>query len=195
MTRLIKFEPARLEEKQRDLYERVSSGKRASGKQHFKLMDENGCLNGPFNAFLLSPEIGGALSSLGEAIRYRSELQDRVREIAILVVAEEFKSEFEWYAHSTVALSLGIEGHLLDEIKVGNIPEFEDKNEKLLYIFSTQILKKRTVDNNMYENAVDAIGEKGVLELTALLGYYSTLALIMNVFKIGLPDDQQPVFS
>ena len=83
----------------------------------------------------------------------------------------------------------------MDEIKVGNIPELEDKNEKLLYIFSTQILKKRTVDNNMYENAVDAIGEKGVLELTALLGYYSTLALIMNVFKIGLPDDQQPVFS
>jgi 4-carboxymuconolactone decarboxylase len=101
--RIPKLPPAELDDEQRALYDAIAGGRRAQGRQLFRLSDADGCLEGPFNAFLLQPRLGSALQALGAAVRYETALDDRSREIAILVVAAHWHSDFERYAHEAVA--------------------------------------------------------------------------------------------
>ena len=118
--RIPKFEPAALDDDQRSLYDQITGGRRAQGPQLFRLADAEGRLEGPFNAFLLQPRLGSALQALGASVRYDTELDDRCREIAILVVAAHWRSDFEQYAHEAVARSIGVTDHDLDAIRDGN---------------------------------------------------------------------------
>src|SRR3954451_15798780 len=93
--RLGKLAPSALTGEQRVVYDAVTGGPRAQGPQLFRLVDEEGALEGPFNAFLLQPHVGAPLQALGAALRYQTSLSDRAREIAILVVAVHWESEFE----------------------------------------------------------------------------------------------------
>ena len=104
--RIPKLEPSALDDDQRSLYDAIAGGRRAQGPQLFRLADSAGRLEGPFNAFLLQPRLGSALQALGSAVRYDTALDDRCREIAILVVAAHWRSDFEWYAHEAVARSV-----------------------------------------------------------------------------------------
>ena len=94
--RIKKLALSALDDEQRALYDAIAGGRRAQGPQLFRLTDADGCLEGPFNAFLLQPRLGSALQALGSAVRYETGLDDRSREIAILVVAAYWRSEFEW---------------------------------------------------------------------------------------------------
>src|SRR4051794_30937092 len=100
--RLAKFRPGDLDHEQRQLYDAIAGGPRAQGPQLFQLVDDDGCLEGPFNALLLQPGLGQALQALGAAVRYETSPPDRAREVAILVVAHHWRSGFEWYAHEAV---------------------------------------------------------------------------------------------
>ena len=93
--RIPKLNPSSLDDEQRSLYDAIAGGRRAQGPQLFRLVDADGCLEGPFNAFLLQPRLGSALQALGSAVRYDTGLDDRCREIAILVVAAQWQSAFE----------------------------------------------------------------------------------------------------
>ena len=106
--RIPKLDPSSLDDEQRSLYDAIAGGRRAQGPQLFRLADEEGRLEGPFNAFLLQPRLGSALQALGSSVRYDTGLDDRCREIAILVVAAHWRSGFEWYAHEAVARSAGL---------------------------------------------------------------------------------------
>ncbi len=111
--RLPWYAPHELDEPAKALYDRIAGGPRAQGPQAFDLTDGTGRLHGPFNAMLISPEVGGAIQELGSAIRYKSGLSPRAREIAILEVSAVRRSSFEWYAHERVGLQAGV---TLDEI-------------------------------------------------------------------------------
>jgi 4-carboxymuconolactone decarboxylase len=100
--RIPRLAPAELDGEQRALYDAIAGGRRAQGPQLFRLTDADGRLEGPFNAFLLQPRLGSALQALGTAVRYETRLSDRCREIAILVVAAHWRSDFERYAHEAV---------------------------------------------------------------------------------------------
>jgi hypothetical protein len=102
--------PADLDDQQRALYDAIAGGPRAAGPRLFALTDAAGRLNGPFNAMLFAPEVGTALQDLGAAIRYRSSLTARIREMAILAVAAHWDSAFERYAHEAVGRAAGRPG-------------------------------------------------------------------------------------
>src|SRR5579862_2901275 len=106
--RIPKLAPASLDAEQRSLYHSIAGGRRAQGPQLFRLTDEAGCLEGPFNAFLLQPRLGAALQGLGSSVRYETGLDDRCRELAILTVAAHWDSDFEWYAHEPLARAAGL---------------------------------------------------------------------------------------
>src|SRR3954469_12031165 len=108
VSRLPLLKPADLDEQQGLLYRAIAEGPRASGPQLFALVAPDGALNGPFNAMLLSPPVGTALQDLGSALRYRSKLSGRVREMAILAVAHAWGCAFEVYAHQPLALAAGL---------------------------------------------------------------------------------------
>ncbi len=117
--RIPRLEPSALDDDQRSLYDAIAGGRRAQGPQLFRLADSEGRLEGPFNAFLLQPRLGSALQALGSSVRYDTGLDDRCREIAILVVAAHWRSAFEWYAHEAVGRSVGLDEAELAAVREG----------------------------------------------------------------------------
>jgi len=177
------FEPGALEPAQRELFEAIAGGPRAQGPQHFALTRPDGSLRGPFNAFLLAPELGGALQNLGAAIRYRGELTPRVREIAILLVAAHWDSEFEREAHEAVGAASGLRPDELAALRDGDATAFAG-DEGVVAAATVQLLAG-DLDNELWRVASEAIGAEVVFELTTLVGYYSTLALQLRVFRVA----------
>ncbi|MFI6599952.1 carboxymuconolactone decarboxylase family protein [Nonomuraea sp. NPDC050536] len=159
----------------RALYDKIVGGPRGTS-----MLDQEGGLAGPFNAMLLSPAVGDALQELGAAIRYRSALSDRARELAILVVASAWDSAFEQQVHEPIARSLGLTDAQLTAIRSGRPPELGDPAEAAVVRVATALVTGRDLDDEEYA----LLPESVVFELTTLVGYYSTLALQLRVFRV-----------
>jgi 4-carboxymuconolactone decarboxylase len=180
--RLPGLPPQHLDEHQRQVYEAITGGPRAAGPRLFPLTDGAGCLLGPFNAMLLSPPIGTALQALGAAIRYESQLPARIREMAILTVAAHWDSAFEWAAHEAVGRHSGLTGDELAALRSGADPLLSDPTEAAALRAVRVLVARSSLDDTEYAQAVDALGQRRVFELTTLVGYYSMLALQLRVF-------------
>lgn len=183
MSRLDRLVPQALDEEQRKLYVEITEGPRATGPQHFELTDQTGGLNGPFNAFLLSPRVGGALQRLGAALRYETALSPRTRELAILLVAAHWNSEFEWYAHERVGRAVGVTSEELERIRSGETLTLPDPGEASAMLVVHHLLHGDLPDD-VYAAAAAEIGEPLLFELSTLVGYYAGLALQMRVFRV-----------
>lgn len=181
MPRIPRLTPAQLTESQRELYAGITTGPRAQGPQHFALTDRDGTLNGPFNALLFSPGVGEAVQQLGAAIRYRTALDDRCREIAILLVAARWASDFERDAHEAVARGLGIEDVQLHALRAEDISGLRGAEGAVAE--TTLALLDGDLSDAQWARARSALGEAMVFELTTLVGYYAMLALQLRVFR------------
>ena len=173
--------PDQMEPDQKKLYDAITRGTRAQGPQHFALTDDQGRLNGPFGDFLLSPSVGMALQALGAAVRYETELPDRAREIAILLVAARHHSTFERKSHEAIARALGFSRSELESIRREDMTPF-DGFEAMVGRTVLDLLDGDLGDCAWYE-AEDVLGQRTVFELVTLVGYYSTLALQLRVFR------------
>jgi 4-carboxymuconolactone decarboxylase len=185
--RLAKLAVDELTAEQRAVYDAIASGPRAHGPQPFRLVDEQGGLEGPFNAFLLQPALGHALQALGAAVRYETALDDRVREVAVLVVAAGWDSTFEWHAHAPLARQAGLRDEELAAIRAGRFDELTGEVERLVAGTTQKLVQTGDLDDVSYARAVSALGLPGVFELLTLVGYYATLALQLRVFRIPAP--------
>jgi 4-carboxymuconolactone decarboxylase len=188
MTRLRNPTPDELDAGQRALYDEIAGGPRSAGPQLFELVDGQGRLNGPFGIMLHSPAVGGALQGVGAAVRYRSVLSDRVRELAILAVAAHWNSDFELYAHVPLARHAGLAEAEIAALVAGEQVTFEDPAERAVLQVVRALLRTSDLTDAEYAAGSDAIGEKGLVELTTLVGYYATLALQLRVFRVTAPD-------
>ena len=185
--RLPLLTPADLTPAQARVYEQIAGGRRASGPQLFALTHDDGSLTGPFNALLHAPDVGAALSQLGEAIRYHTSLSDRVREIAILTVAAHHRSDFEWYAHERVGRQVGLTEPEIQRIRTLDPIEELAADEQLAYTLCVEALRDRDVCDTTYHDAVASLGRTAVVELVTLVGYYQALALLLSVFRVPAP--------
>jgi 4-carboxymuconolactone decarboxylase len=196
--RIPKLDPSALDGDQRSLYDSIAGGRRAQGPQLFRLANAEGRLEGPFNAFLLQPRLGSALQTLGASVRYDTGLDDRCREIAILVVAAHWRSDFEQYAHEAVARSVGLTDADLAAIRDGRYTDPDAARDgRYTVLTGHEAVVARTVaalaargdlDDAEYRQAVEAVGTAGLFELLTLVGYYATLALQLRVFRVPAPE-------
>jgi 4-carboxymuconolactone decarboxylase len=184
--RIPKLKPAELDDQQRTLYDAIASGRRAQGPQLFRLADADGCLEGPFNAFLLQPRLGSALQALGAAVRYETALDDRSREIAILVVAAHWRSGFERYAHEAVGRAAGLTDAELSAIR-DNQPGVLTGREAVVAQTTASLAARGDLSGAQYDEAIGQLGVDGLFELLTLVGYYATLALQLRVFRVPAP--------
>jgi 4-carboxymuconolactone decarboxylase len=189
--RIPKLEPSSLDGEQRSLYQAIAGGQRAQGPQLFRLTDSEGRLEGPFNAFLLQPRLGSALQALGSSVRYETGLDDRCREIAILVVAAHWQSDFEWYAHEAVGRSAGLGDAELTAIRDGRHDALSGR-EAVVARTVAALAVRGDLDDAEYRDAAGQVGVGGLFELLTLVGYYATLALQLRVFRIPAPDGRVP---
>jgi 4-carboxymuconolactone decarboxylase len=186
MSRLAKLSPASLDADQRAVYDAVAGGPRAAGPQLFRLVDDQGGLEGPFNAFLLQPRLGLALQAVGSAVRYETTLSDRAREVAILVVAAVRDSTFERHAHEAVGRHVGLTETELESIGAGRYDELPT-DERLVAALTRELLDAGDLGDESYDEAVDSLGLPQLFELLTLVGYYDTLALQLRVFRVPAP--------
>jgi 4-carboxymuconolactone decarboxylase len=184
MTRQHRFLPDDLRGDQRSLYEAITSGPRGTGPQAFALTDDDGALRGPFNAFLLAPAVGDALQRLGAAIRYGTSLSDRVRELAVLVVAAHWDSAFERESHEAVGRAVGLTDDELRALREGADLPLDDPGEAAALTL-VRALVSGDADDDTWAACVPPLSRESVFELSTLVGYYATLALQLRVFRVA----------
>ena len=174
--------PDELNPEQSALHAAITGGPRAQGPQHFALTSADGSLRGPFDLMLRSPAVGAAQQELGAAIRYRTAFTDRMRELAILLVAAHWDSAFERESHEAIARAIGFTEDELAAIRAIDVSGFAD-GEGVVGRTAVALLDGDLSDD-AWDEASAALGVDGVFELTALVGYYSTLALQLRVFRV-----------
>ena len=155
----------------------------------------DGTLRGPFNAMLYNPGLGSALLRVGAVLRYEGVLPPRAREIAVLTVAATYKSEYEWYQHAPEARRHGVRDEHLEAIRSCRPAAFDDDVDQCASELAQHFLNRVDLDDGTYDRAVRLLGEAGLVELTALVGYYSILAYQMEVLRVRLPPDVPLAFS
>jgi 4-carboxymuconolactone decarboxylase len=185
-SRIAKLTPELLTPEQREVYDAIAGGRRAQGPQLFRLVDADGGLEGPFNAFLLQPRLGVALQALGSAVRYETSLSDRAREIAILVVSVHWDSVFEWYAHEAVGRHVGLTDDELEGLGKQRYDAFAG-DEQVIARTTHLLAAEGDLDDEAYAEALAVLGEAGLFELLTLVGYYATLALQLRVLRVPAP--------
>lgn len=185
--RLESLTPDDLTEAQRVVYDGITGGDRLKGTQHFPVVAPDGSLTGPFGIMLHAPGVGDILQQLGAAIRYRTGLTGRVREIGILLVGSALQSEYECWAHERVARAMGFTDHELDQLS-RNAFQTSDPVEQAAADLCGTLLSGGSVADDEYARHVDVLGVEAIIELTTLVGYYRTLAQLMAVFGTGIPE-------
>ena len=188
--RLPALNPDELTPEQRDVYDAIVGGPRPGNV--FSFRDEEGRLLGPFNAMLYSPAVGGPLQELGAALRFRTSFTKREREIATLVVAAWFRSDYEWYAHERIGRRAGLTEDELTALRTGVDPVLADARERIVYAAARTLAADGDLTAPMFAEATASLGRSAVVELVSLVGYYSALALQLRVFRVGLPDGAPP---
>jgi 4-carboxymuconolactone decarboxylase len=148
---------------------------------------------GPFKALLRSPEIADRIQHVGEYVRFRSSLEPRLNELAIIICARRWTAQYEWYAHRKLALDAGLRPAIADAIAEGRRPDGLLEDEKAIYDFAHQLLHTGEVSDAAFDAARACFGEAGVIDLVGALGYYTTVSFILNVDRVPLPPDAVPL--
>jgi 4-carboxymuconolactone decarboxylase len=185
MTRLSYVDAARLSPEQKELYDSIASGPRAAKRK--SLVDADGHLTGPFNAFLHLPALGKHWSAVGEALRFRTTLDRRLFELAILVVAVHWRSGHEWAAHARLAREAGVADDIVTALKEGMRPVFAQPDEEAVFQFVHELVTERRVRDTSYKTLAAALGESQLVELVNAVGYYVALAAMLNAFDVHPP--------
>lgn len=140
-----------------------------------------GTFVGPFVPLLRSPELEDRIQKVGEYLRYKAAIGRRNTEFVILITGRAWSQQFEWGQHAPIAQKEGVEPEKIAAIAEGRRPANMTDDEDMLYNFADELLRNKTVSDPTFARVKARFGEQGVIDLTGLMGYYTTLAMIMNV--------------
>ena len=154
-----------------------------------------GSIRGPFNAWLRSPELADRLQRVGEYLRFNTSLDKRLNEMAILMTAQAWGAQYEWFAHYPLAIKAGLDPATAADIGAGRKPAKMKDDEAIVWAFTTQLRRDHSVDDATYAQAVKAFGEQGVMDLIAVNGYYDLVSMTLNVAKLMPPAGETMPFA
>jgi 4-carboxymuconolactone decarboxylase len=175
--RLKLLSPDEMSADQRQTYDESIAGKRGAPPP-------------PMMAWLNSPEMARHATRLGEVMRFDTVFPARISEIAILVTARHWTAHYEWFAHKRLALKGGLDPKIIDDIRDRRTPQFDDPKAKLVYDVAKSLHEGHGIAKGLYEEAVKMVGERGVVEIIGLCGYYTMVSMTLNSFEFGLPDGE-----
>jgi 4-carboxymuconolactone decarboxylase len=168
--------PETMTPEQRAVYDDIVGGPRAR-------------LVGPLRAALHNPALADRWQKLGALLRFGTSVPARCSELAILITARRWNSQLEWYIHAGDARKAGLPQAVIDAILVAQAPSFDDAGDAAVYEYTRQLLQHGVVDDDAYRHVLDVFGAAGTVELTAIVGYYSMVAMTLNAHGIPLPDE------
>jgi 4-carboxymuconolactone decarboxylase len=138
-------------------------------------------VKGPFIPLLRSPQLMARLQKVGEYLRFESALSRRVNEFVTLVVSRAWTQQFEWATHVQLAIGAGTAAQTIDALREGRRPTGMSPEEELAYDFTTELQRNRGVSDTTYRTCVETFGERGVIDLVGLIGYFMTVSMVLNV--------------
>ena len=144
---------------------------------------------GPFEPLMHSPDVMTLTRSMGDYLRFKSAIGTTLSELVILVVAREWSQDFEWWYHYPIALKAGIKPALADAIADGRRPEGMSQDEEIVYEFSTELHRTKRVSDATFRRVKARFGDKGVVDLTGVAGYYTFLAMQLNAAQYRIPEN------
>lgn len=174
MPRTPELDIANLSSEQTLVYDAIRSGPR-------------GVVQGPLKVWLQSAALADKAQALGAFCRYGTSLPPRLSELAILVMGAHWQAGFEWAAHAPIALQAGVDATAIEAIRTCKTPEFSDHAARCVHAFAFELVSKRRVSDATYADAVAALGQKAVVELVGILGYYTLISMTIVAFDVPLP--------
>ena len=174
MSRYRDLAPSEMTSAQQRVHDQIVAGKR-------------GRFGGPFQLLIRAPEICGHVAQLGEHLRWGTSLPDRLSELAIIATARFWRAQYEWYAHAPLAEQAGVPAAAIEAIRTGGTPRFAAEDEALVYRICTEIFRTQRLSDESFGASTAALGEQGLVEVIAIIGYYTLIANTLNVFQVGLP--------
>ncbi len=156
------------------------------------LAGDRGTMNGPYNVFLRSPEMGDLAQQFGAYTRFHSSVPRKLNEFAILITARFWNSQYEWYAHRKYAAAAGLSPEIIEAVATGKRPAAMKPDEEAVYNFCTETLDTRQVSDGTFAAAKGMLGERGVVDLVGVMGYYHLVSMTLNLDRYPLPDGAKP---
>jgi len=144
---------------------------------------------GPFQPLMRSPELMNVARAMGDYLRYKSAIGTTLSELVILVTAREWAQDYEWHVHAPIALKQGIKQDIVDAIRDGRRPTGMSEDEEICYDFSIELHRNKRVSDTTYARVLKRFGEKGVVDIAGINGYYTFLAMAMNTSRMPIPAD------
>lgn len=178
MARLAPLDLENLTPEQREVADAIRSGPR-------------GGLRGPFEAWLRSPGLADPAQRVGAYCRFGSSLPSDINEMAILLTGKHWKAQFEFWAHTRLGIEAGLDPAIIEAIRIGAEPSFTREIERVVYHFVTEYLRTHRVSDATYARAIERLGERGVVDLVGVVGYYGLVSMTLNVFEVGLPEGEK----
>ena len=156
---------------------------------------KRGATRGPFLIWLRSPELAEKVDALGAYCRFDASINERLRELSLLIAARHFDAQYSWNAHHERAIEAGVSAESIQELAGNEAPHFAHADEQLLYALATQILGDHFVDQATFDAALAEWGEAGVVDIIGCLGNFSMLAFCLNAFQVDLDPTRKPPFA
>jgi 4-carboxymuconolactone decarboxylase len=175
--RLKLLTPDEMSEHQRETYEESIASKRGSPPP-------------PMMAWLNSPEMARHATRLGAFLRYDTSLTVALSELAILVTARFWTSHYEWYAHKKMALAGGLAPEIIEDIRNRRVPKLDDPKAQAVYEVARALHETHQVPKELYQRATTLLGERGLVEVIGLCGYYTMVSMTLNTYEFDLPDGE-----
>lgn len=182
MPRFTPVTPERMSTEQRKVHDAVVSGPR-------------GKMVGPIQVWLTNPELAEKAQSLGAFCRYGTSLSGRLSELAILITGAHWKAGYEWHVHAPIGLQAGLDPQAVEAIRRGEFPHLPRPDEAAVYAFTKELLETRRVSDSTYAQATRELGERGVVELVGILGYYTLISMTIVGFELPVPEGSPEPFA
>ena len=183
--RLALIDEAHMNEAQRALMDAIRSGPRGQSMTP----------RGPFAVWMHAPEFGHLAQALGGHCRYKTALAPRLSEFAILCTARQWRAQYEWFAHAPIAEKAGVKPKTIADLQAGREPKSAPKDERAIYAFVQELYKTRRVSDRTYKRVQSLLGDGATVELVGILGYYTLIAMTLNVFRMMPPADVKLGFA
>ncbi|MBI4190413.1 MAG: carboxymuconolactone decarboxylase family protein [Betaproteobacteria bacterium] len=148
---------------------------------------------GGWNVFVRSVGVAGPLEQLGEYVRFKSDIPQRLKELVIVIMARRLTAQYAWSVHYPAAIKTGISVSALDQIAAGQRPTDLQPDETVIYDFCVTLLEGKNISDATFASVVDEYGESGLVDLLALMGYYFILGMALTVDKFPPVEGNAPV--
>jgi 4-carboxymuconolactone decarboxylase len=146
----------------------------------------------PYRAYIRNPDLAPRLSALSDYLRWNSSLPPRLSELAILITARQWTAQYEWFAHYPLAMKAGLDPQVADGIAHGVRPEKMKDDEAALYDLAMGLYRDKKVSDEVYKAALDRFGERGIMDVIGIIGYYDLVSMTLITMQAGAPNDSVP---